>query len=146
MGSFHLIKKSEQSLKFYKEYLDLCCNPSNITDITNSNTQQNDGFIDHRQDQSIFSLLYKKYKLRPVKDPSQRGDYPLSYGGSLEYKLLPNKTYTLKNFRKYRYYDYEVDYKRVIYHYRRGNPVYRYFIFLIKEILYNLKLYKKLIS
>lgn len=146
MGSFHLIKKSNQSLKFYKEYLELCTNTNNITDILDSSIQQNKDFLDHRQDQSIFSLLYKKYKLKPFKDPSQRGDYPLSYGGSLEYNLIPNKIYVLKNFRKYRYYSYATNYKRIIYHYRRGNPVYRYFIFIIKEILYKLKIYKKLIS
>ena len=63
MASFYLIRKTDFSMKFFKELLDYSCNERNITDDFDENVIQDKDFMDHRQDQSIFSLLYKKYNL-----------------------------------------------------------------------------------
>ncbi len=76
LSSFHLIKKSDFSLKFYKEFLQYGQDPRLITDKPNTLGKPNfDGFREHRHDQSIFSLLSKKYDLPAFRDPCQDGNY-----------------------------------------------------------------------
>ncbi len=145
MASFFLIKRSDFSLNFFKEYLVYSSNEENITGIFSNNLSQYDEFIDHRQDQSIFSLLYKKNNLKAFKDPSQRGTYPLSYGGSLEHNLKANILYKLNNKRFFRYYDYKDNYQNILFHYRRGIPYIIFIKFLLKVLLNKLGLYNKLI-
>ena len=145
MASFFLIKKSNLSMKFFKEYLDYACDEKNVTDIFELDILQDNNFIDHRQDQSIVSLLYKKYGLKAFKDPSQRGEFPLTYGGSMENNININKLNKLKNNRLFRYFEYNEKYKRIIYHYRRGIPQISYIKFLIKYYLNKFGMYDKFI-
>lgn len=142
MGSFHLIKKTEVSIKFYLEFLKKCCIWNNINDNFDDSIQY-ENFIDHRQDQSIFSLLYKKHNLFPYKDPSQRGSHPKSYGGINNKNIKKNSMYKLENDRLYFEKDYINSYTDVIYHYRRGNPILVYIKYKIKLILNYFNLYKK---
>lgn len=70
--------------KFMKEWLSLCCDYELISPEgfkKNDTICHNYGekFVTHREDQSIFSLLCKKYKILPHKDFSQRGLRPRSY-------------------------------------------------------------------
>ena len=75
-SSFHLIKKSEFSLRLYKHFLHYSQDPRLITDNPNTLGKPNfDGFQEHRHDQSIFSILTKKYDLPVFRDPSQYGNY-----------------------------------------------------------------------
>ena len=54
------LKKNEKIMRFVKEWYLLCCN-YHLIDDSNS-IQDNDSiFIEHRHDQSVFSLLVKKY-------------------------------------------------------------------------------------
>jgi len=54
------LKKNEKIMSFVKEWYLLCCNYHLIDD--SDSIQNNDSaFIEHRHDQSIFSLLIKKY-------------------------------------------------------------------------------------
>ena len=78
-GSQILIRKSKESQKFLKEYLDECCKEENIFDSAEQNISES--FISHRYDQSILSILYKKHGLIPFKDPSQYGIFPQGYAG-----------------------------------------------------------------
>lgn len=75
LASFIIIRKSNLSLRFAKEYLTYCCKSEIISDAPNilgcCNYQ---GFITHRHDQSIFSLLTKKYNFCSFRDPSQWGN------------------------------------------------------------------------
>ncbi len=71
-AGFQLIKKTPFSVSFYAELLEYSCNELNITDMLT--IKQNHDFIEHRHDQSILSLLYKKHKLRPFKDATQWAD------------------------------------------------------------------------
>lgn len=75
LASFILTRKSEKSLAFFKEYLDYCTDPQILTDSDNICGAPNyDGFREHRHDQSIFSLLTKKYALEVFRDPCQWGN------------------------------------------------------------------------
>lgn len=135
LSSFHLIKKSDRSVKFYEDYLKLCCESKKITDIHDPNVSQYSEFIDHRQDQSIFSLLFKRHKLKTLKDPSQFGEYPTEYAGKRFDGMKPATTYKLDNGRLFRYYQYNSKYKFIIFHYRRGSPLLEFVKFKIKEAL-----------
>src|SRR3990172_10896734 len=76
LGGFQLIRNSPFSLKFYREYLAFAQNPQIITDIPNQCGKPNyPEFKDNRDDQSIFSLLTKKYNLPAYRDLSQCGNY-----------------------------------------------------------------------
>ena len=68
--------------KFMKEWLFFCCKYELIKpegNFKNLSHNFNNNFVVHREDQSIFSLLCKKYKVIPHKDFSQRGNSPTSY-------------------------------------------------------------------
>lgn len=56
--------KSKKTCQLVKEWLHYACDPRCITDMPNTCGKDNyDGFVDHRHDQSIFSLLSKKYEI-----------------------------------------------------------------------------------
>jgi hypothetical protein len=143
MAGFQLIKKSNRSVAFYKDFLDYACNIVNIDDSRNPLVKQSDDFIDHRHDQSIFSLLYKKYKLKPFKDATQFGEYPIGYSGKVFMEYEFGKMYVLSNNRKFRTFNYEERYSKVIFLNRINHPVISYIKFMIKHMLYKSKVYKK---
>lgn len=59
-----IITKKENTLNFINEWLQYAQNPNIITDLPNSQGKDNyPNYIDHRHDQSIFSLLCKKYNV-----------------------------------------------------------------------------------
>lgn len=76
LASFILIRKSVLSIQFCKEYLNFCTNENALTDMDNICGKPNyHDFVCHRHDQSIFSLLSKKYGLQAFRDPSQWGNH-----------------------------------------------------------------------
>jgi len=79
MAGFILLRKSNFSRAFIEEFLELAQCEANLTDYRNPAITQDQDFIDHRHDQSIFSLLYKKYSLIPRLDPTQFGNLPCLY-------------------------------------------------------------------
>lgn len=75
-ASFMVFRKSAISLKFAQDYLRYCTNIQALSETSNIYGQENyPGFIEHRYDQSIFSLLSKKYHLSAFRDPSQWGNH-----------------------------------------------------------------------
>ncbi len=70
-AGFQLIKKTDFSVKFYQQLLKFSANEINITDKFDTNIKQADNFIRHRHDQSVFSLQYKKHKLKALICPSK---------------------------------------------------------------------------
>lgn len=146
LASFMLIKKTNLSMKFIKQYLDYSCNEINITDKYSKNVKQISSFIDHRHDQSIFSLLYKKYGFRAFKDPTQFGKYPAGYTGYpdfLKNGLPLNKIFVLNNNIKFRHYQYTENYSLVMFHNRQSKPLDSFLRFKLKELFYKIKKYKK---
>ena len=66
-ATFHIWKKSEKSLKIVEEWMEYCQDERVLTDIPNQCGLANYGkFKNHRHDQSIFSLLIKKYRIEPI--------------------------------------------------------------------------------
>ena len=61
-GAIMALKKNDLNVQMVKEWLDYAQDKRAITDMPNTCGLDNyEGFIDHRHDQSIFSLLSKKY-------------------------------------------------------------------------------------
>jgi len=70
-GGFSIVKKTDFTLKFFKELLEYSQDPRLITDQPNTCEKGNHpNFIEHRHDQSIFNLLLRKNQIRPYIDPS----------------------------------------------------------------------------
>lgn len=71
-ASFMAFRKTKRTLEFVTEWKKACedirlLSSDACTDV------QIEQFIAHRNDQSIFSLLCKKYGVQPSQDPSQYG-------------------------------------------------------------------------
>lgn len=74
IGGYVVVKKSEFVEKFLAEDLTYAQDERIITEIDNTLGKSNyEGFVAHRHDQSIWSLMTKKYKLKRFRDPSQFG-------------------------------------------------------------------------
>jgi hypothetical protein len=125
MSTFHLIRKTSFSIKFYNNFLKYCCDEVNLTDKHDKSVKQSDDFIEHRHDQSILSLLYKKNNLRPFKDPTQFGEKCLKRIPIPAKKkdVIYGRVYTLKNGVKRRCYDYVEAYQNILFINRGKNPV-----------------------
>lgn len=82
MGGIIVIKKTEKAEQFVDDWLKYGQMGELITDAKNMEGEDNYvGFVENRHDQSIFSLLTKKYKIRAYEDPSQYGRFPDIYWG-----------------------------------------------------------------
>mgnify|MGYP005754256033 CR=1 FL=1 len=71
----------DESKRFIKEWLKWCENYELLSPEGGLSLSDNkgSGFVAHREDQSILSLLCKKHGIVPHKDPSQRGKYPETF-------------------------------------------------------------------
>lgn len=76
-GTFMAFKKTEFTVSFVKEWLKYCCDYELLSPA--KDTEESDDFYSHREDQSILSLLVKKYYIRAYSDPSQYGRLPEKY-------------------------------------------------------------------
>lgn len=86
LGGFSLWKKTDFSIQFVSEWLRYAQDERILTDIENQLGMVNyENFEAHRHDQSIFSLLTKKYKIPAYRDPSQAGNNFIN--------LYPNSKY-----------------------------------------------------
>lgn len=93
LASFILLKKSVFSKKFIDTYLQYCCNPAILTDGENVLGKPNyPDFQQHRHDQSIFSLLSKKFGLPAYRDPSQWGNSRIEQFQNSDYKQIIEHT------------------------------------------------------
>lgn len=71
-ASFMAFRKNKFSEQFVGEWLHFCEDIRVISPDVCCGIQI-PAFIEHRNDQSVFSLLCKKYKIIPSEDPSERG-------------------------------------------------------------------------
>lgn len=74
-AAFQVYEKNKSSLEFINEYLIYCKNENIVTDCPNVNGNNYDGFVDHRHDQSILSLLAIKHNISLEKCPSHWGNH-----------------------------------------------------------------------
>lgn len=126
IATYILFKKDETTIKFVNEYLEYCCNESILTDRKSTLEDNYSEFTDHRHDQSVFSLLTKKYKISGYREPSQYGDRPWEYFSN-------NRLY---NQREY----INSTYPRIVVSYRKANRVRFTIKEKIKDILQNINL------
>jgi hypothetical protein len=146
LASYFLVKKTKFSIDFFEDFLRYSCNEINITDKFDSAFKQDSLFLEHRHDQSIFSLLYKQKNLKTFKDPSQFGEWPTGYAGEMVLNLEKNKLYKLSNGRLFRQNEHDEKYKDIIFHSRRSNPLAAYFKFKLKKMVTENFIYKKLLA
>lgn len=80
LATYILLKKTAYSINFVKEWLDYASDERIISpQYFYDNIKEFDDFIEHREDQSVFSILYHKKGLKVFRDPSQYGDRPWQY-------------------------------------------------------------------
>jgi hypothetical protein len=93
LASFSLWKKSNFTIDFINEFLDYAQDERLITDLENQCGYPNyPDFKEHRHDQSIFSLLSKKYDLNAYRDPSQWGNSSKIFYTNSKYEQLIEHT------------------------------------------------------
>lgn len=130
LATYILVKKSEYTMKFFNEFLNICCDEKCISYKAFNLEVKNDvDFISHREDQSILSILSAKYKIKPFRDPSQYGNRPWEYRRK-EFIYSP-KEYKNSN------------YPQIVASYRREHLLKFKIKELIKKILYKLDLYNE---
>jgi hypothetical protein len=134
LASYILIKKTEFSFHFFNQLLELSKNEINITDITSNSIKQSEYFIEHRHDQSIFSILYKKNNLRSFIDPSQYGNSPNLYVGQKDLQLFDNNIHMVGNYF-FRINRFDARYSNVLFHYRKSNLFKSLVAFFIKYFI-----------
>ncbi len=75
-AAFILFRKCEKSVQFINEWLRLCTDKRIITDSPNTCGKKNlFGFMEHRRDQSVLSLLARRYKIPLHRMPTQYGNH-----------------------------------------------------------------------
>jgi hypothetical protein len=67
LASYFLIRKTKRIVEFFDEYVNLCIN-LHLVDDSPSVTPNSPFFKEHRHDQSVLSLLIKKYGFSPYPD------------------------------------------------------------------------------
>lgn len=74
LATIIVCKKTKFSVCFFNEYLELAQHENIIYDSDPEKSRDEcSDYISHREDQSIYSLLTKKYQLRGFRNPSQWG-------------------------------------------------------------------------
>lgn len=83
-AAFSLFRKSKESRQFLHEWLHYCCVEQIISSSPNGCGKKNIfGFLEHRWDQSILSLLAIKHRIEFYRMPTQFGNH---------YKILQYRT------------------------------------------------------
>lgn len=59
-------RKTDKNIKFLEEWLSLCQNENLILDARYDNTLGDNGFIEHRRDQSLLTILKIKHNLGAI--------------------------------------------------------------------------------
>lgn len=102
---YFLMRKTEFSTRFINEFLLNALDERKITEIENTCGLSNyQGFRAHRHDQSIFSLLTKKYGLESYPDIAFGKDKIIQLTRKRDFNLAG---YLRKNFRNIRKYLFE---------------------------------------
>ena len=74
MATVLILRKCENTVKFVNEWYETCCK-YNLLDDTHSLLLNTSSFIEHRHDQSIYSLLAKKYGTKILDDETWFDDF-----------------------------------------------------------------------
>lgn len=74
LASFIVLRKTCHSLQFVMEWLAYASDPRILTNIENKLGKNLPEFRDNRHDQTVLSLLSKRWQLDEYRDPSQHGN------------------------------------------------------------------------
>lgn len=75
-AAFQCYRVTKDSIDFVKEWFNFARNKYILTDLPNTTGKDNlNGFIEHRWDQSVLSLLVIKYNLEIFRNPTQFGNH-----------------------------------------------------------------------
>jgi hypothetical protein len=58
-----IVKKTENTIRYIQEWLDMCCIYEDITD-SKSKIKNSNLFREHRHDQSLLSIIIHKYNIQ----------------------------------------------------------------------------------
>lgn len=107
LATFMIFKKNRETIKFVKDWINYACDKRIVTDDANVMGKKNyKEFIENRHDQSVFSLMTKKYNIKAYRDASQYGNkYNLdntSYPQIIELHRIgfANTVFGIKIYRK----------------------------------------------
>jgi len=89
-GSYSLWRKDEKSIVFLNEWLSYLKDTRIVTDAPSTLGKSLPGFIEHRHDQSVLSILTFKKQMERWKDPSQFGVEESSYFKNSSYNQIFN--------------------------------------------------------
>ena len=80
-SAFIGLVKCELSMRFAKDWLDCCCDIRMLDSVNRNYASTDPRFIEHREDQSVLTLLLKRYysELTTHHDPTQFSRYPEEY-------------------------------------------------------------------
>jgi hypothetical protein len=101
LASFIVFRNSKTSRDFVNEWLQYCRDERILTDSDNTQGKNNYAeFLHHRHDQSVFSLLTKKYDLPVFRDPSQWGNSQTENYSNSNYGQILNHTRHIEEQRR----------------------------------------------
>jgi hypothetical protein len=101
LASFIVFRNSKVSKDFVTEWLHYCQDERILTDSDNIQGKNNYAdFLHHRHDQSVFSLLTKKYDLSVFRDPSQWGNSQVPNYSNSNYGQILNHTRHIEEQRR----------------------------------------------
>lgn len=119
LGGYILLKKSSQSIRYMKAWLNAMSDIRVLSaeKFDNSIVDHKD-FISHREDQSVLTILCKKWGVEAHRDPSDFGIFPWQYlrAGGYNRKKYPNSHYPviLLCVRKNNPEAYERNYRKAV--------------------------------
>lgn len=125
IATYLMIKKNPYTQKIMKEWLELCENKLLLE--PSDGHEENQCFIAHREDQSLLSILCKKYNIKPNCDITQRVYIPYTYWNPSYY---------------FRIEKHEPSFGVVLYLHKQANPTISSLLHLIiKQFYINIKYY-----
>lgn len=119
IAAFVFFLKSHASISYmeswFNEMLDIrVLSPQKFL----SDIKEDKCFIAHREDQSVLTILRKRWKIQPFRDPSDLGLFPWAYmrAGGYHRKKYPNSHYPviLLHVRKNNPDKYEHFYRKAV--------------------------------
>lgn len=84
-GTYIFFRKNDFSVKFVEKWLEYCTIPGLITDDINNKMDNYEDFVEHRHDQSIFSLLCYNENIKFVPQIDQ---YCVEHGYDISRKIV----------------------------------------------------------
>ncbi len=76
IATLFLIRKTDFTVNFINEWLAACENLQSLSDHPNISGKDNlPDFVSHRMDQSLLSILIRKYNIETYRNPSKWGNF-----------------------------------------------------------------------